>query len=60
MGMNLSQQMQVIFPLKKIHSGDFPGGSVARTVCRGSGFNPWSGNESPYATTKIQRGQMSK
>ena len=59
-GMNLSQQMHAIFPLKKIHSGHFPGGSVARTTCRGSGFNPWSGNEMPYATTKIQRGQLSK
>ena len=23
---------------------DFPGGLVAKTPCRLSGFNPWSGN----------------
>ena len=33
----------------------FPGGPVAKTLhlqCRGSGFDPWSGNWIPYAATK--------
>ena len=34
---------------------DFPGGPVAKTPysqCRGPGFNPWSGNWIPHASTK--------
>ena len=36
-------------------NGDFPGGPMAKTVnsqCRGPGFDPWSGNQIPHATTK--------
>ena len=36
-------------------SRDFPGDPVAKTPCsecRGPGFDPWSGNEIPHATTK--------
>ena len=32
---------------KKRHHWDFPGGSVVKTPhtqCRGTGFDPWSGN----------------
>ena len=35
--------------------GDFLGGPVAKTPrsqCRGSGFDPWSGNWIPNAVTK--------
>ena len=34
---------------------DFPGGPVAKTLpsqCRGLGFDPWSRNQIPHATTK--------
>ena len=34
---------------------DFPGGPAVTTPlyrCRGPGFDPWSGNQIPYATTK--------
>ena len=34
---------------------DFSGGPVAKTPCsqsRGSGVDPWSGNEIPHASTK--------
>ena len=34
---------------------DFTGGPVAKILssqCRGPGFDPWSGNEIPHATTK--------
>ena len=40
--------------LKQCFCWDFPGGSVAKTwssPCRGPGFDPWSGNKIPYATT---------
>ena len=36
-------------------SRDFPGGSVAKTLCsqfRGLRFGPWSGNLIPHATAK--------
>ena len=39
----------------KRDSGDFPGGPVAKTPslqCRRLRFNPWSGNQIPYAATK--------
>ena len=38
-------------------NGDLPGGPVAETPysqCRRLGFNPWSWNYVPHATTKIQ------
>ena len=34
---------------------DFPGGPIAETLnsqCRGPTFDPWSGKETPRATTK--------
>ena len=34
---------------------DFPGGPVAKTLgfqCRGPRFYPWSGKETPHASTK--------
>ena len=34
---------------------DFPSGPGTKTLhsqCRGTGFDPWSGNWIPYATTK--------
>ena len=34
---------------------DFPGGSAAKALhsqYRGPGFDPWSGNKIPHATTK--------
>ena len=34
---------------------DLPGGTVAKTPhsqCRGSGFDPWSGNQIPHGSTK--------
>ena len=37
--------------------GYFPGGPVAKTPCspcRGTGFDPWSGNKIPHAATKRQ------
>ena len=45
------------------YEGDFPGGPVAKTPhsqCGGPGFNPWSGKEIPYATSKAQWSQMNK
>ena len=49
---------------------DFPGGPMAKTLlseCRGPGFQPWSGNESPHAIPKsfhevirTQHGQISE
>ena len=39
---------------------DFSGGTVAKTLCcqcRRPGFNPWSGNETPHATTKTWHSQ---
>ena len=33
--------------VSRMNNGDFPGGAVGRTPhsqCRGSGFDPWSGN----------------
>ena len=49
---------------------DFPGGPVAKTLysqCRGSGFDPWSGNEIPHVAiksshtaTKTQCSQINK
>lgn len=38
--------------------GDFPGGLAAKTpslLCRAPGFDPWSGNWMPHASTKIPR-----
>ena len=46
---------------KKVSSStswDFPGGPVAKTPssqCGGPGFNPWSGNYIPHATTREPR-----
>ena len=43
------------FHLESSMSGDFPGCPVAKTLCSqcgGPGFDPWSGNETPRATTK--------
>ena len=40
---------------------DFPGGPAAKPLCsqcRGSRFNPWSGNQIPHATIKDQRSHM--
>ena len=40
---------------------DYPGGPVAETPCsqcRGPGFDPWSGNWLPYATTKTWHSQI--
>ena len=42
---------------KVVVEGYFPGGPVAGTPysqCMGPRFNPWSGNYSPHATTKIK------
>ena len=44
-----------ILKQQKSLSGDFAAGPVASTPhsqCRGPGFDPWSGNQIPYATTK--------
>ena len=41
--------------LQEVTFWDFPAGSVVKTPhsqCRGPGFNPWSGNWIPHATTK--------
>ena len=41
--------------MKGVALGGFPGGSVAKTLssqCWGLGFDPWSGNQIPHATTK--------
>ena len=41
--------------VQEISVHDFPGDSVAETLCsqcRGPGFEPWSGNQMPHATTK--------
>ena len=40
---------------------NFPGGPVAKTLCpqcRGPGFNPWSGNWIPLATTETKYSQI--
>ena len=42
-------------------SRDFPGGSVVKTLnsqCRGLKFDPWSGNQIPYAVTKSLHGTL--
>ena len=54
----------------RAYARDFPDGPVAKTPCsqcRGPGFNPWSGNYIPLATTKsshaatkTQRSQINK
>ena len=39
----------------EIKGGDLPGGPVAKSThsqCKGPGFHPWSGNETPHAATK--------
>ena len=44
-------------------SGGFPGGLAAKTPrshCRGAGFNSWSWNSIPRATTKIYKTQPSQ
>ena len=44
--------------LKKCKIRDFPGGPVPKTPCsqcRGSRFDPWSGNYIPHAATKRSR-----
>ena len=46
---------QIINHEKKNVIWDFPGGPVAKTPhfqCKRPGFNPWSGNQIPFATTK--------
>ena len=51
------------FKHKKNFSGDFPGSPVDKTLglqCRGPGFDPWSENYIPHATTKIQNSQINK
>ena len=48
--------LEKIIYLNYVH-GDFPGGPVAKTPssqCRGPGFDTWSGNWIPHATTKIE------
>ena len=47
----------------KQRSRDVPGGPLVKTPCiqcRGPGFNPWSGNQIPYAATKTQCRQKKK
>ena len=41
---------------QKLYTWDFPGGPLAKTLSsqlRGPGFNTWSENEIPHATTKF-------
>ena len=48
-------------PAKKQDEGNFLGGPVAKTLCyqcRGPGFDSWSGNLIPHATTKTQHSQI--
>ena len=48
--------MSTIPPLKSPKHWDFPGGPVGKTPrsqCRGSGFNPWSGNQIPHAQVRV-------
>ena len=48
---------------REVITQDFPGCPVAKTPnsqCRGSRFNPWSGNEIPHAATKTQHSQISQ
>ena len=47
--------------LKKCKIRDFPGGPVPKTPCsqcRGSRFDPWSGNYIPHVATKTQHSQI--
>ena len=47
----------------KAGCGGFPGGLVVKTrrsQCQGPGFDSWSGNQSPHATTKTQYSQIYK
>ena len=47
----------------KLNIRDFPGGSVAKTLCfqcRGPGFKPWSGNKIPCAVTKTSCSEINK
>ena len=49
--------------IKIIYSEDFSGSSVAETPCfqcRRPGFDPWSGNYIPYATTGVHIPQQRK
>ena len=51
---SLSLQNMTHFSMLEANARDFLGGPVAKTLCsqcRGSGFDPWSGNEIPHATT---------
>ena len=48
---------------KREYSRDFLGGPGAKTLCsqcRGLGFDPWSGNQIPHATTKIKGSMCNK
>ena len=48
---------------RKVLCREFPGGPVAKTLCsryRGAGFDPWSGNWFPCATTKPLCSQINK
>ena len=42
--------------IQKLVHWDFPGGPVAKTShsrCRGPGFHPWSGNQTPQTWTSL-------
>ena len=51
---NTNDQLQVLNGICDLKTADSSGGPASRTLCSQCRFDPWSGNQIPHATVKVE------